>query len=137
MPARLLVAEEEILHGDPRRLAGGHGHLDALLGLDGLVDAVAPLAPLGQPAGELVDDHDLAVADDVLPVERVLAIDHDRPLDVLVDVDHADGVHGRGLGQQPDLLAALARQLDRLLLVVVLVVLVLDELARRPSALHL
>ena len=126
---QLLVAEEEVLDGDPRRLAGCHGHLDALLGLDGLVDAVAPLAPLGQPAGELVDDHDLAVADDVLAVEVVLALDHDRPLDVLVDVDHADGVHGRRLGQHADLLPALAGQLGLLLLVVVLVVVVLDELA--------
>ena len=45
---QVLVAEEEVLHGDPRRLAGGHGDLDALLGLDGLVDAVAPLAAFGQ-----------------------------------------------------------------------------------------
>ena len=92
---QVLVAEEEVLHGDPRGLAGGDGDLDALLGLDGLVDAVAPLAALGQPAGELVDDHDLAVADHVLPVEVVLAVDQDRPLDVLVDVDHADGVQRR------------------------------------------
>ena len=90
---QLLVAQEEVLHRDPRRLAGGHGHLDALLGLDGLMDAVAPFAAFGQPAGELVDDHDLAVADHVLPVEMILAVDQDRPLDVLVDVDHADGVH--------------------------------------------
>ena len=130
---QVLVAEEEVLHGDPRRLAGLHGDFDALLGLDGLVDAVAPFAALGQPAGELVDDHDLAVADDVLPVEMVLAIDQDRPLDVLVDVDHADGVHLRRLGQQADLLPALARQLHGLLLVVVLVVLVLDEFARSPT----
>ena len=131
---QLLVAEEEVLHGDPRRLARGHGHLDALLGLDRLVDAVAPLAALGQPAGELVDDHDLAVADDVLPVEVILAVDLDRPLDVLVDVEHADRVHGLGLGQHADLLAALAGQLDRLLLVVVLVVLVLDELVDHRGA---
>ena len=47
---QLLVAEEEILHGDPRRLAGVDGHLDALLGLDGLVDAVAPLPAFGHAA---------------------------------------------------------------------------------------
>ena len=58
---------------------------DAFLGLDRLVNARPPLAAFGQAAGELVDDHDLAVADHVLPVEKHLAADFDRPLDVLVD----------------------------------------------------
>ena len=94
---QLVVAEEEVLDRDPRGLPGLHGHLDALLGLDGLVQAVAPLAAFGQAAGELVDDHDLAVADDVLPVELVLAIHEHRPLDEVVHVDHADGVQRLGL----------------------------------------
>ena len=97
---QVLVAEEEVLDGHAGRLPGGHGDLDPFLGLDRLVHALAPLAAFGQPAGELVDDHHLAVADDELPVARVLAIDHDRLLDVVVDVDHADGVHGLRLGQQ-------------------------------------
>ena len=111
-----------------RRLAGLDGDFDALFRLDGLVDAVAPFAALRQPAGKLVDDHDLAVTDDILPIEMVFAIDQNRPLDVLVNVHHAHGVHLRRLGQQADLLAALARQLDGLFLVVVLIVLVVDEL---------
>ena len=71
-----------------------------LLRLDRLVDALAPLAAFGQPAGILVDDDHFAVADDELPVARVLAIDHDRLLDVAVDVDHADGVQALRLGQR-------------------------------------
>ena len=98
---QLLVAEEEVLDRDPGGLAGGHGDLDALLGLDRLVQALAPLAAFGQTAGELVDDHDLAVADDVLPVELVLPLHEDRALDVAIDVDHAHGVQFRRLVQRP------------------------------------
>ena len=105
---QIFVAEEEVLHGDPGRLAGLDGDFDALLRLDGLVDAVSPFAALRQPAGKLVDDHDFAVANDVLAIEMVLAIDQDRPLDVLVNVDHAHGVHLLRLGQQADFLAALS-----------------------------
>ena len=101
-------------------------------GFDGLVQAGAPLAPFGHAAGELVDDHHLAVAHDVLPIAEELAIDLDRPLDVFVDGEHADGVHRVGLGQRADQAAALGRQLDRLLLVIVFVVFVLLELARPP-----
>ena len=138
---QLLVAEKEVLDRDPGGLARGHGHLDALLGLDRLVQALAPLAALGQTAGELVDDHDLAVADDVLPVELVLALDEDRPLDVAVDVDHAQRVQFRRLVERPDLLPAFFGQFDGLLLVVELVVFLVDELVgdRRapPVAFHL
>ena len=40
-----------------------------LLGLDRLVQAVAPAAARHQAAGELVDDHDRAVLDHVVDVE--------------------------------------------------------------------
>ena len=90
---------------------------------------LAPLAAFGQAAGEFVDDHDLAVANDVLPVEKVLAVDLDRPLDVLVDVDHAHA------GPSPRAWAACATcrrpsavSSTVLLLVIVFVVLVFDEL---------
>jgi len=76
---------------------------DALLGLDRLVQALAPLAALGQTAGELVDDHDLAVADDVLPVEFVLALDEDRTFDVTIHIDHAHRVQFRRLVEGPRL----------------------------------
>ena len=44
----------------------------SLLGLaDRLVEAVGPLSAGHEPAGELVDDHDLAVRDDVVAVLAV------------------------------------------------------------------
>ena len=126
-----VVAQEEVLHGDPGGLVRGERDLDAFLGFDGLVDAGPPLAAFAEPAGELVDDHDLAVADHVLAVEEHLAGHLDRPLDVLVDRGQRHAIHRRRLGQLADQLPAGERQLDRLVFVVVVVVLVLDEL--RPS----
>jgi len=67
----LRVQAEVVLEGD-----GGEGHglaLDAqaLLGLHRLVDPLAP-APVGHlAAGELVDDDDLAVPDDVVAITLV------------------------------------------------------------------
>src|SRR5699024_9308578 len=55
---------------------------DAFLGLDGLVQTVVVAAAVHQTAGELVDDDDLAILDDVVGVTV-----HDAPgLDGLVDV---------------------------------------------------
>ena len=60
------VEAEEVLDGD-----GGVGDgllldLDALLGLDGLVEAVRPAAAFHEAAGEGIDDDDLVVLDDVV-----------------------------------------------------------------------
>ena len=43
-----VVAQEEILHGDPRGLRSGERDFDAFLGFDGLVNAGPPLAALAQ-----------------------------------------------------------------------------------------
>ncbi|KKM71620.1 hypothetical protein LCGC14_1428780, partial [marine sediment metagenome] len=110
--------------GDKLVLRHHAGH-----GLDRLVDAAAPLAAFGQAAGELVDDHHLAVADHVLPVAKELAVDLDGALDIFVDAEHADGVHRVGLGQHANQAAAFGRQLDFLVVVVILVVFVFFELA--------
>ena len=70
----LVVHAEVVLQRDRRErlvlLADAH----ALLGLDGLVQALRPAPAVQDPAGELVDDLDLAVDDgvvDVLLVERL------------------------------------------------------------------
>ena len=68
---QLVVEAEVVLEGDRgerHRLA-----LDAqaLLGLDGLVEALRPAAAGHLAAGELVDDDDLAVLDDVVAVALV------------------------------------------------------------------
>ena len=78
----LLVQLEEVLEGD-----GGQGlvlflDLDPFLGLDGLVQAVGPLAADHQAAGELVDDDDLAVGlDHVIAVAAVEVVRLQRVVD--------------------------------------------------------
>ena len=78
----LLVEAEIVLDGDGGQGLGLALDAHAFLGLDGLVQAVAP-APAGHQApGEFVDDDDLVVLDDVLHV-------------ALVDAEGADElVHG-------------------------------------------
>ena len=79
------IHAEIVLEGDR-----GHGlvlglDLDAFLGLDRLVEAVRPAPAFHHPAGELVDDDDLAVLDDVVGI----ALEHDHALERLVEVvDH-------------------------------------------------
>ena len=67
----LVVHAEVVLEGDRRErlvlLLDAH----ALLGLDGLVQALRPAAALEDAAGELVDDLDLAVDDRVVDVALV------------------------------------------------------------------
>ncbi len=56
--------------------------LHPLLGLDGLMQAVGPLAADHQPAGELVDDDDLAVGlDHVIAVAPVEVVGLERVVD--------------------------------------------------------
>ena len=56
--------------------------VDAFLGLDRLVKPVGPAPPVHHPAGELVDDDDLAVLDDIVDV----LLEHDVGLQRLVQV---------------------------------------------------
>ena len=59
----LLVEAEVVLERDRRERLVLLLDPDALLRLDRLVEALAPAAALHDPAGELVDDLDLAVLD--------------------------------------------------------------------------
>jgi len=70
-PGELLVAKEEVLDGHPRRGDGFQGDFELLLGLDRLVQAVLPLAAGHHTAGELIDDDDLVVVDDVFLIAEV------------------------------------------------------------------
>ena len=68
---QLGVEAEVVLEGDRGQ---GHGlalDVQPFLGLDGLVEALAPAAAGHLAAGELVDDDDLAVLDDVVAVALV------------------------------------------------------------------
>ena len=82
----LLVHAEVVLEGDGRErlvfLADG----DAFLGFDGLVQAVGPAAAGHEAAGELVDDDDFAVFDDVLDVALVEGVGFDGDFDVVLEV---------------------------------------------------
>ena len=103
----LVVHAEVVLQRDRRErlvlLADAH----ALLGLDGLVQALRPAAAVQDAAGELVDDLDLAVDDgvvDVLLVERlglqrlVQVVDQDA---VLGAVEVVDAEEALGLRRRP------------------------------------
>ena len=91
MPDELAVLAEVVLEGDGRERLVLALDLDLLLGLDRLVQAVAP-APAGhQAAGELVDDDDPAVLDHVVDVELEQRVRAQRLVDV-VEQRHVDGV---------------------------------------------
>ena len=79
----LAVLAEVVLEGDRRERLVLALDLDLLLGLDGLVQPVAPAPPGHQPAGELVDDDDPAVLDHVLDVELEQRVGPQRLRDVV------------------------------------------------------
>ena len=101
---------------------------DAFLGLDGLVKAVGPAPPVHHPAGEFVDDDDLAVLDDIVDV----LLEHDVGLERLVQVMDDLGVgdvvevaaldQARFLEHPLGLLGAVLGEDDALLLLVLLVI---------------
>src|SRR5205085_6979891 len=76
-PAHVRIEQEEILNRNPGCLPCFDGDFDSLLRFDGLVQTGAPLAPFGESTGELVDDDNFAVANEVLAVEEELALNLD------------------------------------------------------------
>ena len=124
----LVVHAEVVLQRDRRERLVLLADVHALLGLDGLVQALRPAPAVQDAAGELVDDLDLAVDDgvvDVLLVERLGLQRLDEVVDqraVLGAVQVVDAQEALGL------LDALLGDRDRLVLLVVLVVEVGDEL---------
>ena len=106
----LRVHAEVVLDRDRREGARLALDLDAFLRLDGLVQAVAPPATGHEAAGELVDDDDLAVLDDVLLVpvvhrvrlERVVHEVHrgDVALVHVAQPEHLLGLRDALLGQR-------------------------------------
>ena len=63
-----MIHAEVVLKGDRGECLGGSLDLDALLGLDGLMESVAVTAPFHDTAGLLVDNLNLVVVDDILDV---------------------------------------------------------------------
>ncbi len=101
------VHAEVVLEGD-----GGEGLVfladgDAFLGFDGLMEAVGPAAAGHEAAGELVDDDDFALFDDVLDVALVEGVGLDGDFDVVLEVP-VFGVGDVADAEEPfDLLPAL------------------------------
>jgi hypothetical protein len=71
-------------------LAGRYRDFDFLFRFERLMNPVAPLAALRQTPREFVDDHNLAILNDVLSIEMKVAIHFDRSFDVLIQIDQAD-----------------------------------------------
>ena len=121
-PGELLVEAEVVLEGDRRERDVLLLDVHALLGLDRLVEAFRPAAALHDPAGELVDDLDLAVLDHVVDVALVERLRLQRLVQVVDElrvarvVEVVDPQRALDLGDR-----ALARR-DRLVLLVELVV---------------
>ena len=106
------IEPEEVLEGDGGQGLALVGDGDALLGLDGLMEALVIPAAVHQAAGELIDDDDLAVLDHVVDVPL-----HNAPgLHGLVDMVGQGGVVGVGevlhLEERLGLGDALGRQGD-------------------------
>ena len=119
---QLLVLAEVVLEGDGRERLVLALDLDPFLGLDGLVQAIAPAAARHQTAGELVDDDDFAVFDHVVDVELEEGVGAQRLVDVVLDVRVFEIVDVPAVqtGQQHllDLLRAALGQRDGLVLLV-------------------
>ncbi len=83
---KLLVLAEVVLerHGRERLVLALD--LDLFLGLDRLVQPVAPAAARHQASGELVDDDDFAVLHHVVHVQLEDRVRAQRLIDVMLDV---------------------------------------------------
>ena len=88
---QLVIHTEVVLEGDGGQglALGSNGH--AFLGLDGLVQAVVEAAAIHQTAGELVNDDDLALFDDVVDVTVHNAAGFDGAVNVVAQ-GHIVGV---------------------------------------------
>ena len=70
-PTQFLVQFEVVLQRNRCQCLGLFLDSDSLFGLHRLVQAVAPLTPVLQPAGEFIDNNDLAILDDVVDIAFV------------------------------------------------------------------
>ncbi|MGY2930905.1 hypothetical protein ACVWZ6_000507 [Bradyrhizobium sp. GM6.1] len=124
----LFVHPEIVLEGDRGQRLVFRLDLHVLLGFQGLMQAFRIAAALHHATGELVDDDDLVVADDVVLVAREQRVGAQRLIDVVHDGNVLDVVERftlelAGIAQQRlDLLHAGFGQRHRALLLVDVVV---------------
>ena len=118
----LVVLAEVVLERDGRERLVLTLDLDLLLRFDGLVQPVAPAPARHQAARELVDDHDLAVLDDVVHVALEQRVRPQRLLDVVEQRHVRRVVETAGSSRWASSFSALAMPLsvsvDRLVLLV-------------------
>ena len=110
MPRQLAVHAEVVLEGDRGQRLVLALDLHAFLGLDRLVQAVAPAPARHQAAGELVDDDHLAVLHHVVLVAVVQVVGAQRRVHVVHQRDVGRVVQARAFGQQAGLGRACARR---------------------------
>ena len=125
--ADLVVQLEEVLQRDRGQRLRLFLDLHPFLGLDRLVQAVAPLPALHFAAGELIDDDDRVVLDDVLHVALVEVMGLERVVDQVRPLHVAGRVEALDAGQPLRLAHAFVGQVDR-------VVLLVDLEVHRPSS---
>ena len=111
----LVVQPEVVLERDRREGPGLALDAQALLRLDRLVEALAPAAARHLAPGELVDDDDLAVLDDVVPVTLVQRVRLERGVEVPGE-PRVRVVQVRDAEELLDLVDALLGGRDRLVL---------------------
>ena len=128
--SELVVAAEVVLVGDRRDGLVLLLDRDALLGLDGLMEALRPAPALEDAAGELVDDLHLAVDHLVLDAALVERLRLQRLDEVVDEVAVLGEVHVLDAEELLGLLDAALGDRDRLVLLVGLVVEVGDVLLR-------
>ena len=111
----LVVQPEVVLERDRGERPALALDPQALLGLDGLVEALAPAAAGHLAPGELVDDDDLAVLDDVVAVALVQRVGLERRVEVAGE-PRVGVVQVLDAEQLLDLVDALLGRRDRLVL---------------------
>jgi len=132
---QLLVEAEIVLEGDrgERLVLGLDRHL--LLGFQRLVQAVGIAPAFHHASRELVDDHDLAVLDDVVAVLLEDLVRLERLVDVVDDRD-VGGIVEIAFLQQPGLAQPLLHRLVAVLGQLDVAALLLDLVVRRLQARH-
>ena len=127
-------AGEEVLDGDPGGMSpASRLDLNALLGLDRLMEAVSPRPALGNPAGELVDNDNLLAGsvfflpDHILPVADEGDASPQGQFNGVVELQHADRIDQPRPFSGPHEAAANPKEFRRSLLWVVFVMNILGQ----------
>ena len=132
-PGELVVHPEVVLKRDRGERLVLFLDLHALFGLDRLMEALGVAASLEHASGELVDDLDLAVADEIVDVPRVELLRLQADVEVMDQVDVGVVVHVLDAEDLLDTGDAFLGRDDLTLLLVNLVVVVPPQALRDPG----